>query len=40
MALFNSGVDLMATLVTVIGAGLGAWLFSLVSFVYVMSFHD
>ena len=25
MAFFNSGVDVMATLVTVIGAGLGVW---------------
>ena len=40
MALFNSGVDLMATLVTVIDAGLGGGFFSLVSIVYVMSFHD
>ncbi len=25
MAFFNSGVDVMATLVTAVGAGLGAW---------------
>lgn len=25
MAFFNSGVDVMATLVTAIGAGLGVW---------------